>query len=168
MGPPSIFAMPMFCGGGMLRSWSTIDFSCSKIFALDSGDRRPQPSFAVEPAILSITIYVVPLYLKAQNTFGTGTEVLRDTNCIVLASASLVDRDALMHILDDTKTIDPDPETERLKRPSRIILIAIIVKNRLQGVALIGLDSMSVVFDQCWRDRGAGERNRQDWARISR
>lgn len=92
-----------------------------------------------------MTIYVVSLYLKAQYTFGTGTEVFRDTNCIVLASASVVDRDALIHIFD-TKTIDPAAKPRRRKKPRRMILCVTTVSSRFQGVALIGLDSVPVGF----------------------
>lgn len=66
-------------------------------------------------------MYVVPLCLKAQYTFGTGTDVFREINCIVLASASVVDRDALIHIFD-IKMIDPDREPERREKAHRIIL----------------------------------------------
>lgn len=52
--------------------------------------------FAIEPAIPFMTIYVMPLFVRAQYTFGTGIEVLRATNCIVLASVTVVTRDALI------------------------------------------------------------------------
>lgn len=91
-------------------------------------------------------MYVMPLCLKAQYTFGTGTEVFRATNFIVLASASVVDCDALIHTFD-IKTIGPDQESECQKKPHRIILCATMVRSLFQGVALTGLDSMPIVFE---------------------
>ena len=93
-----------------------------------------------------MTMYVVPLCLKVQYTFGTGTEVFRATNFIVLASANVVDCDALIHIFD-IKSIGPDQESECQKKPHRIILCATMVRSRYQSVALIGLDSMPIVFE---------------------
>ena len=111
----------MSFGDGMLRSWSTSDFRCPSNLALDSSDRDPQPILAIVPEILFMTMYVVPLCLNAQYTFGTGTEVFRDTKCMVLASASVVKREALMHIFG-MKTIGPAEEAESQKTPRRMIV----------------------------------------------
>ena len=63
----------------------------------------------------------------------------------MLASASLVDCDALIHIFG-MKTIGPDQDFDLHAKPRRITLCAAMVRNWFQGVAMMGLDSMFRIF----------------------
>lgn len=54
---------------------STILLSCCSISAFDSSLRSIHLLPNISPFILSIAMYVRPLQVKAQYTFGTGIEV---------------------------------------------------------------------------------------------